>query len=515
MRHNTALLLVLLYPMVSLTVGCKSEKATPPATNPSAAQGNQAQLTVDDLVAPIALYPDQLLAQLLTASMDPQEVLDGGNWLLQNQNLKGDALINAVKKAGFSLSMQYLMAFPQVVDNMCQEMAWTTQLGEAFKADQKGVMDAIQRKRAQAQQMGNLTSSPQMTVENKRSDNGQQYVEIKPADPKVVYVPQYNPVIIYNTPAPAAPAPAATASSTATEKSGVSTGEAVAIGLLSFGVGMAVGSALHSNNYYYYPYPAWGYGGVYYGGRPYYPPPYRPAYPAYRPAYGYNPPPNYRWNQYNKNVNVNINNNYYSKFQNQNRPAQLPANTQLGGSVRTPSTLPGNASAGQGGQPSWKGQATYQGAKPNTMQGQQPGASMARAAPPNMGPGSAANRPANLGAGAGSIPPRPSTQPNVGRPSGTIGVGAARRTGPSTGNMAARPSPSPNVSRGGDRGYAAPSSASAPRPPASPSASPTMQSRGGNAAGAFAGSSSGASDRAASSRGRSSMGASGGGGRRR
>src|SRR6202034_2314811 len=83
---------------------------------------------------------------------------------------------------------------------------------------------------------------------------------------------------------------------------GVSTGTAVAIGLLSFGVGMAVGSAINRNNYY--PYPAWGYGGIYYGGRPYYPPPYRPVYPAYRPANGYYPPPNYPWTQYNKNVNV-------------------------------------------------------------------------------------------------------------------------------------------------------------------------------------------------------------------
>ena len=140
-------------------------------------------------------------------------------------------------------------------------------------------MDAVQRKRAQAQQTGNLKSSPQMTVDTKKADNGQPYVEIKPANPQVVYVPQYNPVTIYNTPAPATvvvtqPAPQV--------QSGVSTGTAVAIGLLSFGVGMAVGSAINRNNYY--PYPAWGYGGVYYGGRPYYPPPYRPVYPGYRPS---------------------------------------------------------------------------------------------------------------------------------------------------------------------------------------------------------------------------------------
>src|SRR5215475_12661452 len=318
-RFSTALFLILLYFVVSLTTACKSEKSTLASANQAA---NQAPISLDDLVAPIALYPDQLLGQVLTAAMNPQEVLDGGNWLLQNQNLKGDALINAAKQADFGASMQYLMAFPQVVDTMCQEMNWTTQLGEAFKNDQKGVMDAVQRKRTQAQQMGNLASSPQMTVETKKSeDSSKEYVEIKPADPKVVYVPQYNPVTIYNTQAPAvqttAPAatPAATTSSSSSEKEsdGVSTGTAVAIGLLSFGVGMAVGSTFNNN---YYPYPAWGYGGMYYGGRPYYPPPYRPAYPAYRPANGYS----------NRNTNININNDYYGRFNNQNRPSQLPGN---------------------------------------------------------------------------------------------------------------------------------------------------------------------------------------------
>src|ERR1044072_8799179 len=113
------------------------------------------------------------------------------------------------------------MNSPQVVDNMSQQMDWTTQLGEAFTSDPKGVMAAIQRKRSEAQQVGNLTSSPQMTVATK-TENGQQYVEIKPADPKVVYVPQDNPVTIYNNPAPAAPAPATAAThtpTTTTEKS--------------------------------------------------------------------------------------------------------------------------------------------------------------------------------------------------------------------------------------------------------------------------------------------------------
>jgi len=548
LRYDTALLLIFLYSAVSMTTACRSEKST--AANQTASQNdNQAPISVDDLVAPIALYPDQLLGQLLTASMNPQEVLDGGNWLIQNQSLKGDALTNAAKQAGFGASMQYLMAFPQVVDNMCQEMNWTTQLGEAFKTDQKGVMDAIQRKRGQAQQMGNLTSSPQMSVETKKAeDTGQQYVEIKPADPKVVYVPQYNPVTIYNTQAPAvqttapaaAPAATTTSSTSSEEKSdGVSTGTAVAIGLLSFGVGMAVGSTFNNN---YYPYPAWGYGGMYYGGRPYYPPPYRPAYPAYRPANGYNPPGNYRWNQANRNTNININNDYYGRFNNQNRTSQLPANSQIGrggGNVGRGgtnvgrggagvSTLPSNSRAGQAGQPNWKGQNTYQGARASTREGQKPGASMANAVPrdrsatnrggvnqaanreafrsntPSSGGGF--NRPATSDARAGGGAPRASTQP-VSRPGGAS---------PSAGNMAARPSAQPNPNRGGDRGFGDSPSASS-RPSASPSAG--SQERGSRG-GAFGGGSSGGSERAASSRGRSSMGGGGGrggggGGRRR
>lgn len=508
--------MTLLSSLATLNVGCKSEKpaAAPSTQTQSAASANTAPMSVDDLVAPIALYPDQLLAQVLTASTNPQEVLDGGNWLLQNQNLKGDALINAAKNAGFGTSMQYLMAFPQVVDNMCQEMDWTAQLGEAFNNDPKGVMDAIQRKRGLAQQMGNLTSSPQMTVESKRADNGQRYVEIRPADPKVVYVPQYNPVTIYNTQAPAVPAPAPSTTTVVTQESSVSAGTTVAIGLLSFGVGMAVGSNFNNK---YYPYPAWGYGGIYYGGRPYYPPPYHPPYPAYRPAYGYYPPPNYPWTQYNKNVNVNINNNYYYRFQNQNsnQPSQLPTNATSG----RPSTLPANTQLQQN-QPNWKGQSTYQGAQATPARAQTPGASMANAVPPNIntretnrGNASPASggRSANATPSAGNSTPRSSTQPNANRPNNPT-AGAANPPSPSTGNVAARPASPQNLNRGGDRGYGnATSAAAADRAAAAPGAGAAAQNRGGNAGGAFGGGTSGTSERSASNRGRASMGAGGNG----
>ncbi len=130
-----------------------------------------------------------------------------------------------------------------------------------------------------------------------------------------------------------------------TEQSGVSTGTAVGIGLLSFGIGMAVGASINNS---YYPYPMWGYGGMYYGGRPYYPPPYRPPYyPGYHPAYGYHPPANYHWNQVNRQTNITINNNnYYNKVNNNsnnrkrsntnvNRPGQVAAGNRPGGRRRS------------------------------------------------------------------------------------------------------------------------------------------------------------------------------------
>jgi Protein of unknown function (DUF3300) len=525
-RASTAFLLTAVVSSTNVMTGCTSAKSNPAAaqagTQPAApAQGVPAnapppQMSLDDVVAPIALYPDQLLAQILTASTNAQEVLDGGNWLLQNQSLKGDALTDAAKQAGFSPSMQYLMTFPQVVDNMCQQVDWTRELGQDFQADQKGVMDAIQRKRAQAQQTGNLKSSPQMVVDTKNAENGQPYVEIKPADPQVVYVPQYNPVTIYNTPAPAAPVAATTT------QSGVSTGSAVAIGLLSFGVGMAVGSALHHDDYY--PYPSWGYRGVYYGGRPYYPPPYRPAYPGYRPAYGYHPPANYHWNQYNRQVNVNVNNNnYYGRFNNNTVRNNVNVNNRpgLGGNNQG---LAGNNN--RPGQPNWKGQSTYQGARPNPAN-QKPGASLANANPRNQ---QMANRPTpgNNAALANRPPlgnnPAAANRPNLGSNPGNNAINrpaaanASSMNRPNQGNpgsmnrAAAAP---PNMNRGGDRGFgnsgASPGGA-APSARPSPQPNAAAQNRAGAGNSAFNRGGSPKAEKAASNRGQASMGAGRGGG---
>ena len=527
LRAGTASLLTVAVSLMSTVSGCsKSAEPTPPQSQ-AAAPAQAApetppaqQMSVDDLVAPIALYPDQLLAQILTASINSQEVLDGGNWLLQNQNLKGDALTNAATKAGFSPSMQYLMSFPQVVDNMCQQIDWTRELGQAFQTDQKGVMEAVQRKRVQAQQTGNLKSSPQMTVETKKADNGQPYVEIQPANPQVVYVPQYNPVTIYTTPAPTTvvvnqPAPTST---------GVSTGTAVAIGLLSFGVGMAVGAAINRNNYY--PYPSWGYRGVYYGGRPYYPPPYRPVYPGYRPAYGYHPPPNYHWNQYNRNVNVNVNNNYYNKFNNNNNTYNRNPNVNNNNSTQTIGRRWGQAIKPLVSQ-TGKANLPIRGLAPTrlTKGPARPWQTRIRPIAPTpattwlqpiaqmQAPTTPANRPSagnNVPANRPNLASSPGGN-NINRPN-TANAAPMNRpntANPGTMNKAAAPS---NMNRGGDRGYS--TAAARPVGGTAPAArpAPQAQNRGGGGNSAFSNSGSAKSERVASNRGQASMG---GGGRAR
>jgi hypothetical protein len=312
--------------------------------------------TLAKLVAPIALYPDQLVGQILAASVNSQEVLDAGNWLLQNQNLNGDALDTAAQKAGFGPATRALVQYPSVVDMMCQEMDWTRQLGAAFTSDQKGVLDAVQALRAQAAQVGNLKSTPQQKVETK-VEGDKTIIEVQPANPQIVYVPQYNPQVVYTTPPPPPP-PASTAGT-------VSTGGAVAGALVAFGVGILIGSAIHSDSYCY---PHWGAGVVYVGPRPFYPPAYvyRPVYgPAFRPATGYVTPPGYRYAYnnvtVNRNVNVNVNNtNYFNQF---NHNQNLRGATQSNLSRATENNLSGATR-----NPNWKGQSTYAGARASPAQ---------------------------------------------------------------------------------------------------------------------------------------------------
>ena len=191
---------------------------------------------MEQLLAPIALYPDALLAQVLTSATSPAQVTEMNNWLQQNNKLQGTDLQEAAQKKGFDASFVALALFPDVLHTMATQIEWTTELGTAFLSDPKGVLNSVQQLRAQAQTAGNLKSTPQQSV-TAESQDGQQIIVIQPANPQVVYVPVYNPQVVYY-PAP----PSATAV------------------LLAFGAGIAIGAAI-SNNSHYPPY-GWGVWGM-------------------------------------------------------------------------------------------------------------------------------------------------------------------------------------------------------------------------------------------------------------
>src|SRR6266513_2656606 len=152
---------------------------------------------LDSLVAPIALYPDPLLAQTLAASTYPLEVVQLQQWTNNNKNLQGKALADAVAKQPWDPSVQSLVEFPDVVQRMAGNVQWTTDVGNAFLAQQADVMDAVQRMRAKAQGTGNLKTSAQQVVQTETVSSGKQVIAIEQANPEVVYVPSYDPTVVY------------------------------------------------------------------------------------------------------------------------------------------------------------------------------------------------------------------------------------------------------------------------------------------------------------------------------
>ena len=213
-------------------------------------------MTADELqrlVAPIALYPDALVAQILSAATFPDQIAVADNWLQQNKDLTGTALGTAVNGQSWDPSVKALTQFPSVLNKMAQSLSWTSQLGEAYHNQSSDVMAAVQTLRAKAKAAGNLKSGSQITV----VQQSPQTIVIQPTNPQVVYVPQYNPTVVYGTPTWFQHTP------------GYSTGDLVATGLLSFGAGMAVG-AMMSGGCCGWGYSSWNCnwhgGGVYYGG---------------------------------------------------------------------------------------------------------------------------------------------------------------------------------------------------------------------------------------------------------
>jgi hypothetical protein len=191
---------------------------------------------LEQLLAPVALYPDALLAQVLTSATSPGQVTEMNAWLGENKQLQGTQLQEAAQQRGYDASFVALALFPEVVNQLASQIDWTTELGTAFLSDPKGVMNAVQKLRAQAKAAGNLVATPQQLVTTE-AQGGQQIIIIQPANPQVVYVPVYNPQVVYYPPPP---------------------GAAVLVG---FGLGIAIGAAM-SNNSYYAPYGwgAWGMG---------------------------------------------------------------------------------------------------------------------------------------------------------------------------------------------------------------------------------------------------------------
>jgi hypothetical protein len=155
---------------------------------------------LDSLVAPIALYPDPLLSQVLVASTYPLEMVQLDQWMKKNPSLKDQALADAVKKQSWDPSIQGLVAFPDVVQRMVENITWTTDMGNAFLAQPKDVMDAVQRMRSKAEGKGTLKTTPQQKVEKKAVEGGQQVIVIEQSQPDVVYVPSYDPTVVYGAP---------------------------------------------------------------------------------------------------------------------------------------------------------------------------------------------------------------------------------------------------------------------------------------------------------------------------
>ena len=220
---------------------------------------------LDSLVAPIALYPDPLLAQVLAASTYPLEIIQLQQFLNKHKDLTGQALTDAVMKQAWDPSVQALAPLPDVVKRLADDIQWTTDLGNAFLAQESDVMDAVQRMRAKAEGTGNLKSTDQMKVETQTVDN-KSVIVIQQANPQVVYVPTYNPTVVYGP--PIYPYPPIYYPPPGYYAAGLA---------ISFGVGVAMGAA-------------WGWGG----------------------GWGWN----CGWGH--SNVNVNINNTYVRNYNNTN-----------------------------------------------------------------------------------------------------------------------------------------------------------------------------------------------------
>jgi hypothetical protein len=376
---------------------------------------------LDSLVAPIALYPDPLLAQTLAASTYPLEVIQLQQWLAKNPDLKGQALADAVQKQNWDPSIQATAVLPDVVKLLSDDITWTTDLGNAFLSQQADVMDAVQRMRLKAQGKGALQTSQQQVVKTEEVD-GKSVLVVEQADPEVVYVPSYNPTAVYGE--PAYPYPSIYYPPV---------GASVAGAAISFGVGVAIGSAWHGG---------WGWGC----------------------GWGHNDinvnVHNNYVNNYNRRNNIHTNNNNWQHHPQHRGGAPYPnrdTSNRFGGNGqhghRQPGTRPGQGGSGDR-RPGQAGNRPGHGNRPGQ------GSAGDRQRP---GKGQAGNRPSKGGAGDRQRPSGGSAKrPTGGSAKRSTGGSAKKSTGgsakrPSSGSRT-RPSHTSNANRIGNRHVSKPSS---------------------------------------------------------
>jgi len=201
-----ALLIACALALAPVAMAQQPAPSTPPAANPAGAAGKTfSQKDLDEILAPVALYPDALLAQVFMAATYPLEVVEAARWQKQNASLKDKALEDALQQQSWDPSVKSLATVPQVLTMMNEKLDWTTKLGDAFLAQQEDVLKTVQGLRAKADQAGNLKTSEQMVVKKETEENVQ-VIKIEQPKPDVVYVPTYNPATVYGTwPYPAPP----------------------------------------------------------------------------------------------------------------------------------------------------------------------------------------------------------------------------------------------------------------------------------------------------------------------
>jgi Protein of unknown function (DUF3300) len=438
---------------------------------------------LEQLLAPIALYPDALLAQICAASGDPQQIIDTDNWLKQNGGLQGTALTDAAQQQGFDPAFISLVTFPTVLDAMASNIDDYAALGAAFKANQDTVMAAIQTLRQQAYASGALDSNQYQNVSVEQQD-GAQVVVVQPANPQIVYVPQYQPQQVFFE--------------------GPSAGDVVAASLLSFGAGIAIGALINDQPWGWrgwgwgwggrgmiYRNSVWGFNYRYRSPRPY----YRPRPPVYNRPIHARPPPN--WNQ---------------------RPGYRPQPGRPGAgrpdTGRPGAGRPGIGRPGTGRPPGNIGGGRPPGNGPGVRppgQGGRPPGNGAGTRPPGSGGG---RPPGNIG---GTRPPQIGGKPGNGtiaRPSPSVTRPAVRNPYAGFPQGSSRPQvqrPAPQVQRPTPQVQRPAPQVQRPAPqvqrPAPQMQRPAPQAAAGGRPGAFGGNNNGSAARAASDRGRASSGA--------